>query len=257
MEFKVLGCYGAEMPGYQLSSFLIDGRLLLDAGAVSATLKLKDQVKVDYLLLTHVHLDHIKGISFLADNVYGLRKEPIVIASIEPVISDLKKHLLNDILWPDFTRLPNTNTPVVVFETLDEEIPHPLGKYTVRAVKVNHTVAAVGFFVRGRGSTLLYTGDTGPTDRVWEVAMDYPDLKAVIVETSFPNKYQEIADFSDHLTPQTLKVELEKLDSRLESKIPVYLYHAKPQYLREINQEVRAIKRPNISILKQGKVYYL
>ena len=39
-----------------------------------------------------------------------------------------------------------------------------------------------------------------------------PNLKAAFVETSFPNRMQKIADVSGHLTPQTLKDELPKLN---------------------------------------------
>jgi len=253
MRLKVLGCYGAEIPGYNLSSFLVDGRLLLDAGSVSSSLAIAEQAKIDCILLTHVHLDHIRDISFLADNIffYGSRSKPIHLCSIQSIVSSLKEHLFNDVIWPDFNKISNANFPIADFEVLTEGVPHQLGQYRVLAVRVNHMVEAVGFFVSVAGGSLLYTGDTGPTERIWEVAQGYQDLKAVIIETSFPNRLQAIADGSGHLTPQTLEKELAKLDQR----VPVYLYHTKPQFLKEISEEVRRIARPGITILEQGKVY--
>jgi cAMP phosphodiesterase len=77
------------------------------------------------------------------------------------------------------------------------------------------------------------------------------DLKAVIVETSFPNELQDLANVSGHLTPQTLDTELRKL----KRDVPVYLYGAKPRHLTRIRAQVRALKRRRIAFLVQGKTY--
>ena len=54
------------------------------------------------------------------------------------------------------------------------------------------------------------SGDTGPTDKLWKVLNQTPTLKALLLETSFPNALQQLADVSGHLTPQTLESELDK-----------------------------------------------
>jgi hypothetical protein len=38
MEIRVLGCYGGELPGYFLGSFMLDGKLVVDAGAITSVL---------------------------------------------------------------------------------------------------------------------------------------------------------------------------------------------------------------------------
>jgi len=45
MQIKVLGCYGAEMPGYRTSGFLINEDTLLDAGTVVSVLSVKEQLR--------------------------------------------------------------------------------------------------------------------------------------------------------------------------------------------------------------------
>jgi len=56
---------------------------------------------------------------------------------------------------------------------------------------------------------MLYSGDTGPTAAIWKSARSLRDLKAVIVECSFPSGLEDIALASGHLTPVLLERELE------------------------------------------------
>jgi hypothetical protein len=42
MEIKILGCYGGNAPGYYLTSFLINNKILVDAGAVTSSLTIKE-----------------------------------------------------------------------------------------------------------------------------------------------------------------------------------------------------------------------
>ena len=60
---------------------------------------------------------------------------------------------------------------------------------------------------------------------------------------------QALADKSHHLTPQTLAEELKKL---VGYKGPVFLYHAKSQYLKDIKREVKALGRKNTIMVKDG-----
>jgi len=122
----------------------------------------------------------------------------------------------------------------------------------VTPVPVNHVVPTTGLLLRQNGSSLLFTSDTGPTERVWEVANAADDLSAVITECSFPNRLQAVADASLHLTPQTLAGELAKLTRA----VTVYLYHFKPPYLEELRAEVASAALPHpVTELVQDRVY--
>jgi cAMP phosphodiesterase len=253
MEVRILGCYGGELPGYRFCSFGIDGRLLLDAGAVTSVLRLSEQRRICNILVTHSHLDHIKDIPFLAANLAGERfHQPINILSIPPVIEEIKSHLFNGALWPDFTSLPTVESPVLKFMPIEPTKDIPLQGFTIRAIPVNHTVPAVGFIIRKEHSTILYTGDTGPTERIWEEASEIEDLKAVLVESSFPNRLKGTAESSGHMTPRILKGELKKLARK---DVPILLAHMKPQYLNLLRKEVGSINHPKVSFLEQGGCY--
>ncbi|MCX5909545.1 MAG: 3',5'-cyclic-nucleotide phosphodiesterase [Deltaproteobacteria bacterium] len=253
MEIKVLGCYGGELPGYRVCSFLIDGDLLLDAGTVTSVLSLAKQAQIANILITHTHLDHIKALPFLATNLAGgAFHQPVNIISTPKVIHGIKVHLFNNALWPDFTALPTADRPVIKFIVIDPDVDVQLREATIRAIPVEHKVPAVGYLVRKGKSSVLYTGDTGPTDRLWEEANKTRDLKAVLVETSFPNDQEAIAKKSGHLTPRLLQRELKKLRRK---DIFILLAHMKPQFLRQIRKEVGEVKDPRIALLRQGGCY--
>ena len=71
------------------------------------------------------------------------------------------------------------------------------------------------------------------------------------VEATFPNRLQEIADASGHLTPQSLEKDLRKLDR----DVPVYVYHLKPNFRQEILAELKRLRRPTLHVLEDGTLY--
>ena len=233
-------------------SFLLNERLLVDAGAATARLSLGEQLGIETVLLTHIHLDHVKDLAFLADNIFGLRPVALQVCSIEAVLKQLREHLFNDVLWPDFTRIPSAEAPTLKFRALPEGQPTGLGAWRVTPVRLNHLVDCTAFFIEHDGRTLLHVGDTGPTQAVWERARAVPELRAVIVEATFPNRLQDLADISGHLTPASLEAELQKLDR----PIPLFVYHLKPQFAEEIAEELRALPDLSPVVLEAGKTYW-
>ena len=253
MEIRVLGCFGGELPGFRLCSFLIDGKLLIDAGAVTSVLRIPQQNQIHHIFITHSHLDHIKDLPFLAANRYGEAfQKPLLVHSIPAVIQGIQSHLFNDTLWPDFSILPSAEQPVLKFNSLEPGAEVKVEEYTIQPVSVSHSVPAVGYFVRKGKSVVLYTGDTGPTEAIWRAANQVSDLKAILIESSFPNRERNVAEKSGHLTPHLLKRELEKLNRR---DIPILLVHMKPQYMRELRNEVQIGGDRNINFAEQGKRY--
>src|SRR5205807_2434696 len=87
-----------------------------------------------------------------------------------------------------------------------------LGPYTVQSIPVSHPVESCGFVISRGDVSVAMSGDTGPTELLWQVLNKVPNLKALLLETSFPNELQQLADISGHLTPRTLKGELAKFN---------------------------------------------
>ena len=250
MKIKVLGCYGAEFPGFKTMSFLINDSVLLDAGSVTSSLSIEEQERISDILITHSHLDHIKDILFLADNLAGRKKTHINIIGTDEILYIIQGTFLNNTVWPDFTLIPTITEPVLKLKQIKTEEEIKIDHLTVKAVEVNHTVKGVGYFVSDAGGTIMHSGDTGPTDRIWQVANETKDMKAIFVETSFPNELERLAEISKHLTPRLLKEELKKLN---RTDIPVYIVHMKPQYIDALKKEITEIGHPSIHFLEQGQ----
>lgn len=251
MKIRVLGCYGGNVPNHGMTSFLVNGNVCLDAGWVSGALSLREQVKVKDVVISHSHLDHTCSLPFLIDNNFSAEGFELRIYAIPEVIATMRDHLFNNHTWPDFTCLPNDLTPVLKLVEIPIEEPFRVNGITLRAIHVSHIVPTTGFLVEDKEGVVAYSSDTGPTERFWEVVNKTRKLKAVITETSFPNELQDLADVSGHMTPQTLDVELDKL----ERDVPVYLYGAKPRHLTRIHKQVGALKRKRLKFLKQGRTY--
>ncbi len=250
MKLKVLGCYGTELADYHTTSFLIDGSLLVDAGTITSALAINNLIKIKNILISHLHFDHIKGIPFLTDVVFGKIKEPINIIGIKEVINGLRNHMLNNAIWPDFTAIPPA---IIKLRVIEEGRFERVGDFEVKAIRVNHTIPTTGFIIKQKDVAILYSSDTKETEDIWTEAKKTPNLKAVIIETSFPNDSQKLADISGHFTPAGLKKELAKIDSL---DVPIFIYHLKSQYDMELmKKEIKAIKDHKVIFLKDGKEY--
>ena len=240
-----------------MTSFLVDGRVAVDAGAITRALTIEEQKLVRHVLLTHTHMDHTNTLPFLIENSFGSSDQPVSIFCTKRVLAGVRRHLFNNDTWPDFTRIPNHLYPSVRFEEIEVETAFeirdlPGGPLEVTAVEVNHIVPTTGLLLRQGSSSVIFTSDTGPTSRIWEIANQTDDLAAIITEVSFPNRMQDVADVSLHLTPKTLGIELAKLDR----EVPVYLYHFKPPYVEELREELAAANLPlPVVELEQDRVY--
>ncbi len=251
MRVRALGVAGGEIPGRGLTSFLVDERLALDAGHLTASLSLDAQAALEAILLSHAHLDHVKDVAFLADNLVELRSRPLVVASVPPVLDAIRAHLLNDVIWPDFTRLPSTDAPILLLSSLVEGRAATVAGYSVLPVAVNHLTPAVGYLVSRDGRTLVWSGDTGPTEALWKSVAAARGVGALIIEVSFPNRMQEIARVSGHHTPATFRAELDKIGL---ANVPIYVTHVKPVCLDEVSREITALGLRSVRVLTPGDV---
>jgi cAMP phosphodiesterase len=252
LRLRVLGCSGGELPRHRTTCFLVDGKLAIDAGALTASLPLEELLELDDIVLTHSHFDHVKDVPLLSDLLVGRRRRPLRVHASTACARTLRESVFNDELWPDFTRIPDAQRPVIEIRPFDPERPFRAGRYTVRPVPVHHPVESVGLVLSDGRTSIAVSGDTGPTVRFWEKVNAERALKALLVELSFPNALQPLADASGHLTPRTLAVELDKLE---RNGFPVLLYHLKPAHVAELRRELAKLALPNVRVLRRGDAF--
>lgn len=235
MEIRILGSYGGDTKFSNLTSFTINDTIALDAGCLTNVLSLKEQVKITDVLISHSHMDHITSLPFLIDNLFGETPDPLHVWASEFVISCLKKHIFNDIIWPDFTSISFHDQPSLVFHPLVPNQRIRIGDLEITPVPVNHIVPTFGYYIEDSDHGFLFSSDTTSTSEIWEYMNTREKLKTMIVDCSFPNHMRKLAVKSGHMTPELLIQDLKQLKRTCQ----IYVYHAKPSYREQIQEELK------------------
>lgn len=235
MRLRVLGCSGS-IGGQQnrTTSFLVDHDILIDAGTGVGDLSLAELTLIDHIFVTHSHLDHVNSIAFFLDSVGALRPKPVTVYATGPTIAILKKNLFNWDIWPDFTVIPTPEQPFLRYQEIAVGKVIALDGRKITVLPAIHTVPAVGYQLDSGKSSLVFTGDTGPNDALWEAVNRIENLKYLIIETAFSDKDRELAKLAQHLCPSMLADELAKLKRRAE----IYITHLKPSEIELTMQEI-------------------
>jgi cAMP phosphodiesterase len=252
MKIQVLGGHGGLARGFSTTSFLIDDTLLVDAGNVAGALPIEEQCRIEHILISHCHLDHIKDLAFLCVNCFGLKPKPFQVHTHHTVKQIIFDHLLNDIVWPDFSKIPSAEKPTIRIEGVEPEHTFRAGGFEVTPVPVNHPLDAMGFIIEKDNAAVLFTLDTAATSRIWEVAGKFKNLKAIFTEVSFPDNLQNVADLSHHHTPQSFLKEIAKMPK----DIPIILTHLKPNYRDEILAALKTANLPRVKVLEKDGQFF-
>ena len=237
MEIQVLGAHNCESQSSKFISLLIDDTLAIDAGGLTSSLSFEAQRKLRAILLTHQHYDHIRDVPAIAMSLY-LQGNTITIYSTQPVYDAVSSHLLDGKLYPKFLEQPQQE-PTIKFTIIEPYKLESIAGYSILAVPVNHSVPTVGYQITSPdGKIVFFTGDTGPgLTACWQCVS--PQL--LIAEVTAPNRYEEFAKESGHLTPSLLEQELVSF-RELKGYLPqVALVHMNPDLETEIAGEIATV----------------
>ncbi len=254
MKLTVLGCSGGIGSGRHTTSLLVDDDVLIDAGSGLTRLDFEQLLKIDHVFLTHAHLDHVLGLPLMLDSVGDLRDTPVTVHALPEVLDVLAAHLFNWKLWPDFREIPSAEAPWLRFAALDFGEALTVGDRSFRPLPANHVVPACGLHVACPAGSLVFSGDTGPSDALVAALNAIPDLRHLIIETSFENELADIARASKHHWPDSLAADLRALSVAPE----VWITHLKPGNESAIMNELReAAPGWGVEALMQGQVIAL
>lgn len=231
---------------------LIDDDVLLDAGTGIGDLAIDDLGSIRHVFLTHSHLDHVAGLPMLIDSIFAdAIDSPLTVYGRDETIEAIRAHIFNDVIWPDFSVLPDAGNPVLRFSPCNPGDTVRVGHRDFHAIDVAHTVPSIGYTVQNSGGVFAVSGDTKTNRTLWPVLNACDDLAALVIEVSFPNERAELADVAGHYCPATLSRDLERLAHDPE----IWLTGMKPgEEDRIYSQVLAAVPDRHIRMLSQGSV---
>ncbi|GAB4204679.1 MAG: 3',5'-cyclic-nucleotide phosphodiesterase [Tibeticola sp.] len=244
MKIRVLGCSGAIARGSHTTAFLVDEDILIDAGTGVCALELEAMRRIDHVFLSHSHLDHVAALPLMVDAIASHRRTPLHVHALPHTIQALRTHIFNDVIWPDFSRLPSPEGPFIRFEALAEGETVTLGPRRIEAVSARHSVPAVGYALSEGGGCWVFSGDTGPNPAFW-ARVNALDVRALVIETAFSNRESALARISGHLAPRMLAEQLRLIACK--DCFPIYITHTKPAETERIVQEIAGFDLPALS----------
>ena len=189
VKLTVVGCSPAwPNPGGAQSGYLVendDGRLLLDCGpgVLPRLRELEGWPRIDSIAITHFHLDHWGD---LVPWVWGLQFGPAAdLPAPELWVPPGGRKVLAK-LGEELGRSDMFESAFDVHEYEDgAEFETAGARITPRRV-LHYQMLAFGFRVASNGTTLAYSGDTGPSDALPELARD-ADLFVCEATLTAPN----------------------------------------------------------------------
>jgi len=248
----VLGVNGTKGLQGGTSAFRIDAQNVIDAGNLLIPLK-EETAAITTIWLTHSHLDHILDIAYILDSYFSERKETLTLRGLPETLSAIKEHFLNDIIWPDFSKIAmhDGKNMALQYEPIEVGKSYPLNEHqTIEAFETEHTVPSCGYKVSSNESEVYITADTSDITVVTRLIKQSVKKVSLVVECSFPNERARLAQESKHYTPKGL---FESLRSLEKSGIALYINHIKPLYQDTIESEIAQEKGLwKVEILKEG-----
>ena len=175
MEVQFLAS-APESPADRLyaSSYLINRTVAIDAGCLGYCGMPQDQTRVQHIFLTHSHADHTASLPIMVENAFDPTMPAVTVHGLPETLDAVRKHIFNDVIWPDFIRLSHPGTPIPSDRRSYSRATHRGRRIALLPVMVEHVVPTVAYIVTDGRSTVIFGGDSGPTTRLWELAHQIP-----------------------------------------------------------------------------------
>jgi 3',5'-cyclic-nucleotide phosphodiesterase len=230
----LLGCNGGIGGSHrQTTCYLLGESTIIDSGTGLTLLDLPQLACIDNVILTHAHFDHIACLPLLIDSAASLRNEPIKVWGPAEVIEILETHIFNDMIWPDFTKIPSESAPFMKLDAISERME--IAGMTFTPLAASHGIPACGYLVEKDGQSIAFSGDTEDCPLFWQSVSQNRSIQAVIIECSYPSTMSEMAKISMHMDVPTVASRV----NELPKDISVVIVHRKPGWESVIEEELR------------------
>ena len=197
----IVKCFGTA--GYHPSEdrhtscyYLPELSLLLDAGTgifrLTAELIATPRESID-IWLSHAHLDHVVGLTFLLDTMAVTSLKHIRVFGEAAKLDAIRKHLYHDLIFPveprmEFVELPESSEPFAVSGICD---------YSAQCMHLKHPGGSVGYVFECKGKRFAYITDTTATPDSSYI-QSLRDLDLLLHECNFGDQHRELAEKTGH-----------------------------------------------------------
>lgn len=251
-KITILGAYGSKSKKGGSTAFMLNNKHVIDAGSLLFPLEEKS-ADIETVWLTHSHFDHISDMACILDNYYEKRKTTLKLFGLKETLEAIKEHFFNNKIWPDFSKIPlaDGSGMSISYNEIEVGKVYPFEEEgTIEAVLTDHTVPSCGYIIRKKGSGIIVTADTHSLSTIVKQVKRDKNIRALVVECSFPSHKGELSKITKHLTPYYLFQELKPLEGE---DIDIYINHMKPLYEERICAEIKAMKGSwKVTVLKDG-----
>ena len=252
MKVRLLGSSLPDAARRQyVSSYLINGTVGIDVGWTGFYGSPQEQEAIKHVFLTHSHTDHTASLPIFVENAWTPAGDCPTIYGSSETLDAVQKHIFNNVTWPDFIALSRNMPPFLRMCPIETGMRAEAAGLSITPVPVNHVVPTFGYVVSDSNSAVIFGADSGPTDRIWQVAHQTPNLRAVFLEACFPNSLTGLANASLHLTPEMFAGEVAKMPAGVK----VIAIHIKVRYRDQVIRELEALRLPNLEIGECEKDY--
>jgi len=115
-----------------------------------------------------------------------------------------------------------------------------------------HEVECYGYLLQEPKASVFVCGDTSSLAGLGDAFSQARNLRAVILEASFPRQGARVAERSMHLSTESFGREVR---NHIPRDVQVLVSHVKPGYDAVIRREIERLALPNVSLLEQGREY--
>ena len=156
-----LGCYGSDLENKKCISMLVTPTTVIDTGSIMSSLDTNQLLSIKHVIITHCHFDHIKNLPIFADFMLSLGNHSFTVYTTDNIMAQIMDNIFNDLVWPDFTKLPTRRNPTIKFQPIKFDEPFSIEGIEFLPIEVNHVVESLGFIIKKDGEAIAYSGDTG------------------------------------------------------------------------------------------------
>ncbi len=230
MKFHFLGTtgYHPNEDRHTACMMLPEIGVVFDAGTGFFRVRDLLQTRTLDLFLSHVHLDHSVGLTFMLDVLYETEMDRVTVHCDEAKVATVRDHLYSELLFPvkpDFEFRPLGSAPVPLADGSQ-----------LTSFPLTHPGGAHGFRIDWPDRSMAYVTDT-TADPEAAYVQHICDVDTLVHECYFPDGWEDRAELTGHscLTPVAQV-------ARAANAKRVFLVHINPMIQNEPALDLESVR---------------